>query len=419
MEVNWPQLLQDYGPFALLPFTLFVIERTAAKRAHDAKLPEKTRDRVYAAAWIMIFVLCGAVVAFWYLNRPGPTEAMMRGRISGLTFQQRLRASGPETANVRVFTYWDPQETDQLFWRTFSAAPLDEQTELVFLIDSSTRDSEETLRFPFRASRKFYGASVELQFRYDTTKKSLLFENSPTGKPEELKGQPIVVARDTLPAGPPNRWLRWFGTVLAQSKPSISAVLANLEADDPLIRLTARKQLASIGPEATAEMDKALANSDSDYRVKLGVIVAANQMSGFRADAFSSLAWCEVWLATRTGDDTIKEQANLLLQKQTTPMSTSSCDYQPPQIIRRKNPVYPAVAKAARIEGLVLLSALVGRDGHVREASSLSGPPLLLPAATEAVKTWIYRPALLKGEPVEERLEIHIRFSLNRGVNLE
>ena len=60
-------------------------------------------------------------------------------------------------------------------------------------------------------------------------------------------------------------------------------MLANLEADDPLIRLTARKQLASLGRGATNEMAKALASFDSSYRVKLGVIVAANQMPSFRA----------------------------------------------------------------------------------------------------------------------------------------
>ena len=101
--------------------------------------------------------------------------------------------------------------------------------------------------------------------------------------------------------------------------------MANLEADDPLIRLTARRQLASLGADATNAMDKALRNPDSSYRLKLGVIVAANEMSGFRPEAFSALAWCGVLRSFQSGDNTMKAQANRLLKKQTKPIDTSLC----------------------------------------------------------------------------------------------
>ena len=315
MEINWPQLLQDYGPFALLPFTFLVLERTAVKRAHDHKLPEMTRNCVYAAAWVLIFLLCGAVVFFWYSDHVQQREAVMRGSIRGLSVGQRFRGAGPERANVRVFTYRDPQQTDQVFWRTFSAEPLDEQTELTFLIDKSTQSSEETWRFPFRASRKFYGASTDLRFRYDSASGKIIFENGPAGKPEELSGEPIVVASDTPPRGPRLPSLPWFGAVMAQTKRSAGTVVQNLDSDDPLIRLTARKQLALLGPEAMSTMDKAMANLDSSYRVKLGVIVAANEMKGFRPEAFSPRAWCEVWWAAQTGDETMKGQAEPLMNR--------------------------------------------------------------------------------------------------------
>jgi len=112
---------------------------------------------------------------------------------------------------------------------------------------------------------------------------------------------------------------------MAQTKRSAGTVVQNLDSDDPLIRLTARKQLALLGPEAMSTMDKAMANLDSSYRVKLGVIVAANEMKGFRPEAFSPRAWCEVWWAAQTGDETMKGQANLLLKKQTKRIDTQSC----------------------------------------------------------------------------------------------
>ena len=250
----------------------------------------------------------------------------MRGKISGLNALQRLRATGPETANVRVFTYRDPQQVDRLFWRTFSNEPLDETTELVFLIDNSTKDTEETWQYFFPANRGYYRRSMELNFTYNPSTRNLSFNNPVTHKLEEFSGARVVLA--SFDPVKPDRFawtFPWFSVVHAQGKPSVSTVMANLEADDPLIRLTARKQLAALGPEATREMDRALGRFDSSYRVKLGVIVAANQMPRFTPDSFNSSAWCEVWRATLTGDETMRAQANLLLKKQTKPVDPSVC----------------------------------------------------------------------------------------------
>ena len=127
--------------------------------------------------------------------------------------------------------------------------------------------------------------------------------------------------------------LPWFAVLLAQNRTAqvqvklpASAIIANLDSDDALIRLTARSQLASLGAGATSAMDKALVSPDSSYRVRLGVIVAAIQMPDFKPTAFSPAAWCQVWNATQTGDDTLKTQANLLLKRQATPINVSACN---------------------------------------------------------------------------------------------
>ena len=70
------------------------------------------------------------------------------------------------------------------------------------------------------------------------------------------------------------------------------------------------------------------------------------------------------------------------------------------KLIRSVPPVYP-LAMQARIQGIVRFTATVVRDGRVVDATLISGHPLLVPAATEAIKQYEYQPTLLNGEPVE------------------
>jgi protein TonB len=78
-------------------------------------------------------------------------------------------------------------------------------------------------------------------------------------------------------------------------------------------------------------------------------------------------------------------------------------------------PKYPPEAGQARIEGTVVLLAVIGKDGTVEDVHVESGLPVLAQAAIEAVKQWRYRPYLLNGEPVEVNSQITINFTLSRG----
>ncbi len=78
-------------------------------------------------------------------------------------------------------------------------------------------------------------------------------------------------------------------------------------------------------------------------------------------------------------------------------------------------PKYPPEAGEARIEGTVVLLALIGKDGTVEDVRVERGLPVLAQAAIEAVKKWRYRPYLLNGEPVEINSQITINFTLSRG----
>ena len=97
---------------------------------------------------------------------------------------------------------------------------------------------------------------------------------------------------------------------------------------------------------------------------------------------------------------------------------------QPPQRIRlggtvtaakmmhKVEPVYPPLARQARISGTVTLRTIIGRDGKVKQLEVLSGHPLLVQAALDAVRQWEYQPTLLNGEPVEIETTIDVIFEL-------
>lgn len=83
------------------------------------------------------------------------------------------------------------------------------------------------------------------------------------------------------------------------------------------------------------------------------------------------------------------------------------------QLITRVLPLYPQIARSARIAGTVELMVLVGRDGNVLAVQVLSGSPLLAGAAKQAVEKWRYRPAILNGQAVEVESRVTVNFVLD------
>ena len=81
-------------------------------------------------------------------------------------------------------------------------------------------------------------------------------------------------------------------------------------------------------------------------------------------------------------------------------------------LVHKVDPVYPPLAKQARVQGTVRFTAIIGKNGSVSNLQLVSGHPLLVAAAQEAVKKWVYRPTLLNGEPVEVVTQIDVPFSL-------
>jgi periplasmic protein TonB len=82
------------------------------------------------------------------------------------------------------------------------------------------------------------------------------------------------------------------------------------------------------------------------------------------------------------------------------------------KLVHQVQPIYPQIAKTAHVQGTVLLHAIIAKDGTIQELQYVSGPPLLMRAAMDAVHEWRYNPTLLNGEPVEVDTTIQVVFTL-------
>jgi TonB family protein len=103
--------------------------------------------------------------------------------------------------------------------------------------------------------------------------------------------------------------------------------------------------------------------------------------------------------APSSSPDKIRVGGNVMMQK----------------IVKQPMPVYPQIAKQAKISGTVVLHAIIGKDGMVNDLQYISGPPLLMRAAMDAVRQWEYEPTLLNGEPMTVDATVSVVFTLNNS----
>ena len=98
----------------------------------------------------------------------------------------------------------------------------------------------------------------------------------------------------------------------------------------------------------------------------------------------------------------------------TAPIRTGG-DIHPPRKVRHVVPVYPEIARAARVQGDVVLDCTIGNEGRVVDVKVLSGHPLLQTAAVDAVRQWVYRPTLLNGVPIPVVMTVTVHFTIDRA----
>jgi TonB family protein len=139
----------------------------------------------------------------------------------------------------------------------------------------------------------------------------------------------------------------------------------------------------------------------------------------YQADISDADAWVQKALESkaakaRAAAASSRVQSNA---QSTSAAGTSSrirvgADVQAANLIRKVQAVYPPLAKAARIQGIVRFTAIIDREGKVADVQLVSGHPLLVEAARQAVAQWIYKPTLLNGSPVEVVTQVEVNFTL-------
>jgi TonB family protein len=89
-------------------------------------------------------------------------------------------------------------------------------------------------------------------------------------------------------------------------------------------------------------------------------------------------------------------------------------EVQSSKLVDKTTPAYPPLAKSARIQGTVVLTVTIAPDGTVQNIELISGHPLLVQAAVDAVKQWVYQPTLLNGNPVAVITQVNVNFTLSQ-----
>jgi protein TonB len=84
-------------------------------------------------------------------------------------------------------------------------------------------------------------------------------------------------------------------------------------------------------------------------------------------------------------------------------------------ILEKTQPIYPPIAKAAHVQGSVVLHAIIGKNGTIQNLTVISGPAMLQSAALDAVKQWRYKPYVLNGDPTEVDTTVTVNFNLGGG----
>lgn len=87
-----------------------------------------------------------------------------------------------------------------------------------------------------------------------------------------------------------------------------------------------------------------------------------------------------------------------------------------PEVVHRTAPRYPPQAKEAGLEGTVIVQTLVGKDGRVKDVRVAKSIPVLDQAAVEAVRQWVFKPALVNNQPVAVWIAVPVKFTLHHGL---
>jgi TonB family protein len=142
-------------------------------------------------------------------------------------------------------------------------------------------------------------------------------------------------------------------------------------------------------------------------------IRGVRRVAAFAACAALGLATCGSAVALGVHSDAGSTSDNSNASKPPRQLSVSA-DVMAGNLLNKVIPVYPAEAKKAKIQGTVVLSAVIGKNGSVENLRVLSGPNELQRSSLDAVRQWTYKPYLLNGDPIEVKTTVNVVYSLKQ-----
>ena len=301
----WVKLLYTYGPFAILVFFVFVTERKTRAAKNEAPRDEKSKMMLlYLLNWVVIFgLVVFSLYAWWRINLA--EEAEIKGHIANLTGKEVASTRRPASLFLNR-DYLGVGRADYL-WRLVAPKRFKEGDKVTIVFDpglgeSFVTDNELTIK------SSFYDSEVGMSYNREANKLYVQDGNKVVELPQSHNL--ISSAPDPEPT-----WSLFGTTVYAQAGFNGQAYSASLESPDPVIRRQARADLAKQGGNAIPWINDVLSNSETSYRVKLGVIVALNNMSYVGQGTLSPTALTTVQSAAFNKDDALRNEANSFLDK--------------------------------------------------------------------------------------------------------
>lgn len=177
---------------------------------------------------------------------------------------------------------------------------------------------------------------------------------------------------------------------------------------DPAVRQSLNAKYGPVIEDGIANLNKAL-EIDPQYEDPMNYM---NLLLRARADLRESTAAYQDDL--KAADSWLQKASDIrnVKARQNTPQRIRMA--QPPALVSKVDPVYPPPAKQGHIQGAVRFTAVIGKDGRVLNLQLVSGPPLLVAAAQDAARQWVFKPTFFNTQSVEVVTQLTVNFTLPR-----
>ena len=294
---GWVKLLYTYGPFALAVLLLLVAENKARRAWRAAPTNEKkVLVAVYCATWLAFFAV-GLFAMYAWKRINLPREFTIHGTLRGKpSFTSEMVTSDSGLYVRRVYDAGGFHYE----WRIITERRLPDNSGFVVVFDAGSQTHEQGAQYQLTILPGFYDSTVNIV--YDRGRGRLMLQYG--GKESDLPSSPLFGRLK------PRR--RAFVSIAYAQEPFVpERFRQRLESDDPIVRRDGRTALAKQGSSALPWIDSVLAAAGSSYRLRLGVIVALNQMAG-SVPALSSGARLAVTRAAQDVDPTLSAEARKL-----------------------------------------------------------------------------------------------------------